>query len=100
MPSHELRERSHGLLWFGTDQDKRDRWSITDPHSTQLGDACRRLRERIHLGSSDEERQLRSDVHTVLRCVGDYQHLTTYELGVEHIVKKLRVIWRALRGTS
>jgi len=41
-----------------------------------------------------------SDIYTVLRAVRDYQHLTTYELGVEHIVRKLRFIWRGLRESK
>jgi hypothetical protein len=100
----KLRARSHALLWFGTDDDKRDRWSITDPESERLAEACRRLRPR---GPSEnggqwpvrtpEEQQRDSDIYVLLRVVHDYQHLTTYDLGVEHILKKLRVIWRALR---
>lgn len=97
-------QRKHGLLWFGVADDKRDRWSITDPVSERLADACRRLRpDSTYIGGeyaalSPEERQRRDDLYVVLRCVEDYQHLTTYELGVEHIIRKLRVIWRAIRG--
>lgn len=91
--SHVLRERKRGLLWFGVADDKRDRWSITDPTSAQLNEAMHRLRYE----SRDEQGELRHDILTVLRAAEDYQHLTTYELGVEHIVRKLRAIWRALR---
>lgn len=105
-----LRERKHGLLWFvsgkrfdGSD----DGWNITDPESEALAAACRRLRP---VGPSDnggewpnrtpEEKQRDSDLYTVLRCVSDYQYLTTYALGVEHVIRKLRVIWRALREAA
>lgn len=92
--SHILRERKFGLLWFGVADHGRDRWSITDPTSAQLDEAMHRLRYE----SRDEQgEQLRRDILTVLRAAEDYQHLTTYELGVEHIIRKLRAIWRALR---
>jgi len=100
---YKIRERSHGLLWFGIDQ--KDRWSITDPDSKQLEEACRRLRPHVS-GLEDlreqeartpEEKQRDTDLYTVLRVVSDYQHLTMYELGIEHIIKKLRAIWRAVR---
>lgn len=95
----KLRERKFGLLWFG--EHLQDRWNITDPESAQLREACRRLRPRDFDDlCSVEERQRRSDLFTVLRAVEDYQHLTTYELGIEHIIKKLRAIWRAVRGGS
>ena len=98
----KLRERKHGLLWFG--ERTSDRWNITDPESEVLEGACRRLRPHLNLSAGDErtpeEKQRDSDLFTVLRCVEDYQHLTTYALGIEHIIKKLRVIWRALRGET
>lgn len=103
----DLRARSHGLLWFGTEdgqQGRRDHWNITDPESERLAEAYRRLRP---IGSGEnggewpvrtpEEKQRDADIYVVLRCVQDYRYLTTYALGVEHILKKLRVIWRALR---
>jgi hypothetical protein len=97
----KLRERKHGLLWFGERQE--DRWSITDPRSERLRDAAFRLRPESGLVGGEwkkftcEEEQQRADLFVVLRAVEDYQHLTTYELGIEHIIKKLRVIWHALR---
>jgi len=98
----KLRERTRGLLWFG--ERGSDRWNITDPESEVLSAACRRLRPVGPSGNggewperTPEEKQRDSDLYTVLRCVEDYQHLTAYPLGVEHIIKKLRVIWRALR---
>jgi hypothetical protein len=94
-----LRERKHGLLWFGS--EPKDRWNITDPSATELYEAASRLRPRFNLGAGDErtpeEKRRDSDLFTVLRCVEDYQHLTTYALGIEHVIKKLRAIWRALR---
>lgn len=97
----KLRARAHGLLWFGEDQ--KDRWSISDPESDRLAEACQRLRPKTVAISgalvkfSPEEKQRNDDMYVILRVVSDYQHLTTYELGVEHILKKLRIIWRALR---
>ncbi len=95
----KIRERKHGLLWFG--EHVSDRWNITDPNSEELFSAYSRLRPRFVLGAGDErtpeEKRRDSDLCTVLRCVEDYQHLTTYALGIEHIIKKLRLIWRALR---
>jgi len=88
-----LRMRRHGLLWFGVADDVGDRWSITDPLSAELADACSRLMSSTIDGQGTRS----SDIYTVLRVVSDYQHLTTYELGVEHIVRKLRFIWRGLR---
>jgi hypothetical protein len=96
-----LRERKLGLLWFGERQE--DRWSITDPHSDRLCDAAYRLRPESGFVGGEwkkftaEEEQQRADLYVVLRAVEDYRHLTMYELGIEHIIKKLRVIWRALR---
>lgn len=97
--SHKLRARSHALLWFGTDSSG---WSITDPESERLAEACRRLRPHPNFSGewperTPEEKQRDGDIYVLLRVVADYQHLTTYELGVEHIIKKLRVIWRAIR---
>jgi hypothetical protein len=95
--------RSHALLWFGTDADGRDHWSITDPESERLAEACRRLKPESTIVGGEwvvlppEEQQRNADIYVLLRVVHDYQHLTIYELGVEHILKKLRVIWRALR---
>jgi hypothetical protein len=98
----KLRERKHGLLWFGS--RPLDRWNITDPSSPELYEAASRLRPHFYLDTGDvrtpEEKQRDSDIFRVLRCVEDYQHLTTYPLGVEHIIKKLRAIWRALRETE
>lgn len=92
--ANTLRERKHGLLWFGVADHERDRWSITDPTSAQLNAAMHNLRYESENQQND---QLRRDILRVLRAAEDYQHLTTYELGVEHIVRKLRAIWRALR---
>jgi hypothetical protein len=86
-----LRARKYGLLWFGAEGNG---WSITDPTSEQLDEALHRLRYET---DGEQGERLRRDILTVLRAAEDYQHLTTYDLGVEHIVKKLRVIWRALR---
>lgn len=100
----KLRERKFGLLWFG--ERVQDRWNITDPRSESLSTACRRLRpgscyvDGVYVEPSPEEKQRRTDIYTVLRAVEDYQHLTTYELGIEHVIKKLRAIWRAVRGGS
>lgn len=98
----KLRERKHGLLWFG--EELKDRWNITDPESEALSAACRRLRPvgpscngGEWPGRTPEEKQRDSDLYTVLRCVEDYRYLTTYELGIEHVITKLRAIWRAIR---
>jgi len=101
----KLRERKFGLLWFG--EHVQDRWNITDPESERLREACRRLRPdgpSTNGGEwperTPEERQRDDDIYVLLRVVEDYQHLTTYVLGIEHIIKKLRAIWRAVRGGS
>lgn len=93
----KFRERKFGLLWFG--ETASDGWSITDPASKELGEACHRLRYGLPQPTNDAEKQFRSDVYRVLRVVDDYQHLTTYELGIEHIVKKLRAIWKAVKAS-
>ena len=96
----KLRERKHGLLWFG--ESPSDRWNITDPESEELSAAVFRLRSGFFLyGGNDprtsEEKQRDSDMLRLIRAVEDYHYLTTYALGIEHIIKKLRVIWRAVR---
>lgn len=89
----KLRGRSHGLLWFG--EEEKDRWSISDPASRELNEALHRLR---YESKNEQSEQLRRDIHIALRAAEDYQHLTSYALGVEHIIRKLRVIWRAVRN--
>lgn len=91
----KLRRRSHGLLWFGG-EELTEWWSITDPTSEKLREAMHRLRY------DDRHRTVveRQDIFTVLRAAEDYQHLTTYALGVEHIIRKLRIIWRAVKSRS
>jgi hypothetical protein len=80
-------KRHHGRIWFG---EGANRWSVTDPHGEALADAAHRLRY-------DFEHATQSDAFTVLSALDCYRHLTTYDLGVEHIIRKLRLIWRALR---
>jgi hypothetical protein len=92
----KLRERRHGRLWFG--EKPNERWSITDPESAILTDAMQRLRYgRLDASAEQEHKALRDDIYTVLSAAEDYLFLTTYGLGVKHVVRKLRAIWHALR---
>jgi uncharacterized membrane protein len=52
---------------------------------------------RLDAITEQERKALRDDIYTVLNAAEDYWFLTTYELGVEHVVRKLRAIRRALR---
>jgi hypothetical protein len=73
------------------DAPERERYTMPDP--VALADAYERLYHAAYLGqplSTD-------DVKDVLQLASGYLDLTTYELGQECSVGKLRDIWRALR---
>ena len=81
-----LYRRAFEKLFFG---NGRIEWRITDPESEELHAGMARLRH----GSAEK-----IDVGRVLEAAESYIHLTTYELGQEHCVAKLRHIWRTLRA--
>lgn len=90
----KLRESKLGALWFGDKPN--EHWMISDPESVQLNEAMHRMRYE-YAQSETTSKQHKSDIYHVLAAAEAYQHLTTYELGVEHCITKLRAIWRGLR---
>ena len=75
--------RLHSVLRF-------DDWCIPDPTNERLDAAMYRCRhERQHLTDDD--------MCLILEAAQAYRFLTTYALGQECCVEKLRTVWRALR---
>lgn len=81
--------RVHNTLVFG---EGRERWSIPDPTSEQTGDLLHRCRYGGEL--------TRPERYQLCDLAGAYVFLTTYALGVEHCIQKLRQICRGLREES
>lgn len=77
-----------------TDPDKR--YSMPDPDA--LADAYQRVRSHWSRGAQPSEGNMESDLAAVLALARGYLDLTTYELGQECCVGKLRDIWRARRA--
>lgn len=72
--------------------DERKRYSMPDPdeHAEAYGEVYRCL-----YGGEELSRE---QLKRVLELAGGYMALTTYELGQECCVEKLRDIWRARRA--
>jgi hypothetical protein len=73
------------------DAPPRERYTMPDPDG--LSDAYQRLREAAY----HDTHMSRDDVKAVLMLAEGYLGLTTYEMGQECCVAKLRDIWRARR---
>lgn len=76
-------------IYFGTKRESM--WQISNPISEPLHDAMWRMRY-------EPERVTQADRFRVLSAAEAYIHLTTYPLGVTHVITKLRAVWRALRS--
>ncbi len=75
--------------------DERKRYSFPDP------DALGGLYESAYRAAWYEKRPLeRDEVLALLSMASGYLDLTTYELGQECCVEKLRDIWRARRASA
>jgi hypothetical protein len=73
----------------------RHRYSMPDPYA--LGEVYERVYRHIHYG---EECDLDKDIAGVLVLAKGYLDLTTYSLGQECCVGKLRDIWRVCRSRT
>jgi hypothetical protein len=74
------------------DLPQSDRYQMPDPDG-ELGEAYERLYHQAYL----DQPLSREDVKDVLMLAHGYLDLTTYDLGQECCVGKLRDIWRARR---
>ena len=76
------------------------RYSMPDPDG--LAADYLAAREKLYPGGLEDLPKVvvlgRVELEHVLRLAGAYLDLTTYELGQEHCVGKLRDIWRARRA--
>jgi hypothetical protein len=68
-------------------------YSMVDPD--YLPEALREVYGWLYYSEREPSRQALAHV---VAMAEDYMHLTTYELGQENCVKKLRDIWRARRA--
>lgn len=94
----DRRERpssSFGWLLMGEQSKPETHWQIADPHDAETNEAMRRLRYGWGTQLTEEQRR---DVYRVLGMAEAWSHFSTYELGVEHVLKKLRLVWQALRS--
>jgi hypothetical protein len=73
--------------------DKTKRYTMTNPIAAS--DAYTAVYRWRYSG---ERQPTPEEFSRVLMLAGDYLHLTTYELGQECCVRKLRDIWRAVRA--
>lgn len=102
-PASNEQWRRAGMLRLPHDEtDPAKRYSMPDPDGRLFAsyDAARR---RLSPGCSLEDlpaevRLSREELEHVLRLAMGYLDLTTYSLGQEHCVEKLRDIWRARRA--
>ncbi len=83
-----MAERKGGRIYFGSGMDQK---SFPDPLYPSLRDALWCMRY-------EPGRVTSSDRYAILAAAEAYLHLTTYPLGVEHTVKDLRQIRRALKA--
>lgn len=95
--------RAAGMLRLPHGETRPERrYSMPDPDGKLFASyeaACRRLNPGCALEHlPDDVRLSRVELEHVLRLAGAYLDLTTYELGQEHCVGKLRDIWRARRA--
>ena len=91
MSKHCRGKQRSGVLRFGS--GARDRWQICDPEGEELEEAMHRMRY--------EPMQVTQDhIWAVLDACEGYLHLTTYPLGTEHVIRKLRKIRRMLKERS
>lgn len=75
--------------------DETKRYSLTDPRAGEAAYAA------VYRWKYYGEREpMPDELAIVLMLAGDYLHLTTYELGQECCVRKLRDMWRALRAAE
>lgn len=77
-------------IWLGETDVSATQWSITDPTSEALHEA-------LHTARYNLPALTQTQAFLLCSAAEDYVHLTTYALGVEHVIRKLRTIWRALR---
>lgn len=101
MTTYDERARMYPgrLLLPRGEEDERRTYVMPDPDQTGTGDAMRALWAAAFDGRAKEKITVsRDDVERVLGLASGYLDLTTYELGQEHCVKKLRDIWRARRA--
>lgn len=73
--------------------DERERYSMPDPD--EHADAFSRVYRHRWYGEAEPSRE---DFERVIMLADGYLSLTTYELGQECCVEKLRDIWRARRA--
>lgn len=87
----------HGWLLLGDQADQRTQWQVADPTDPATHEAMHRLRYSGELG--DEFVTVRkADIYRALHMAETWAHFSTYELGVEHVIRQLREVWRALRS--
>lgn len=72
--------------------DERKRYSMPYPDDERYGEVRRRFVEAGEITQADG--------HYLFALAEAYLHLTTYPLGQERCVHKLRDIWRARRAAS
>lgn len=86
----------HGWLLLGDEASPETHWQAADPTDPETDEALRRLRYSGELG--DELVTVRkADIYRALHMAETWAHFSTYELGVEHVIRQLREVWRALR---
>lgn len=85
------------LLLPHGEEDERRTYVMPDPDEAGTGEALRALWEAYD-APGDKVTVRRDDLVRVLGLAIGYLDLTTYELGQEHCVRKLRDIWRARRA--
>lgn len=82
----------HSMRLPHDETDETKRYSMADP------DALAELAHSAHVAVYSDKRPLTREESTALLSIAQsYMALTTYELGQEHCVGKLRDIWRARR---
>ena len=96
------RWRAAGMLRLPhdeTDESKRYTMPHPDALATNYGAVRSKLYPCVRLEDLPETVTLgRVELEHVLRLAGGYLDLTTYQLGQEHCVEKLRDIWRARKA--
>lgn len=85
---------SHGRLWLGDPDDTTKQWSVADPLDEENDNALYRLR---YGWARDLPKEQQKDIHRALEMAQAWRHFSTYPLGITHVVKQLREVWKALR---
>lgn len=85
----------NGYLYLG--EEPTESWQIADPADKVTLDAHHDLFHQALSSASETVTVNRRQLNRILGLAQSYIHLTTYPLGTELVIKKLRIIRNAIK---